>query len=101
MKVRFHSVNFTADIKLLNFVQTKLNKLDVFCDRIVGADAYFKVEPMSDKGNKLVEIKLKVPGKELMVKKTDIYHSLTFSSYLFLFELARFQYNIFQPSGGL
>ena len=41
----------------------------MFCDRIVGADAYFKVEPMSDKGNKLVEIKLKVPGKELMVKK--------------------------------
>ncbi len=69
MKVRFHSVNFTADIKLYNFVQMKLNKLDVFCDRILSADAYFKVEPMSDKGNKLVEIKLRVPGKELMVKK--------------------------------
>ncbi len=69
MKVRFHSVNFTADIKLLNFVQMKLNKLDVFCNRILDADAYFKVEPTSDKGNKLVEIKLRVPGKELMVKK--------------------------------
>ena len=74
MKVRFHSVNFTADIKLLNFVQMKLNKLDVFFDRILDADAYFKVEPMSDKGNKLVEIKLRVPGKELMVKK----HSQSF-----------------------
>ena len=69
MKVRFHSVNFTANIKLLNFVQAKLNKLDMFCDRILDADAYFKVEPMSNKGNKLVEIKLRVPGKELMVKK--------------------------------
>ena len=69
MKVRFHSVNFTADIKLLDFVQLKLNKLDMFCDRILDADAYFKVEPMSDKGNKLVEIKLRLPGKELMVKK--------------------------------
>ena len=69
MKVRFHSVNFTADIKLLNFVQAKLNKLDMFCDRILDADAYFKVEPMSNKGNKLVEIKLRLPGKELMVKK--------------------------------
>ena len=74
MKVRFHSVNFTADIKLLNFVQMKLNKLDVFCDRILDADAYFKVEPISDKGNKLVEIKLRVPGKKLMVKK----HSMSF-----------------------
>ena len=69
MKVRFHSVNFTADIKLLNFVQTKLNKLDVFCNHILDADAYFKVEPMSEKGNKFVEIKLRVPGKELIVKK--------------------------------
>ena len=69
MKIRFHSVNFSADIKLLKFVQTKLNKLDVFFDRIVDADAYFKVEPMSDKGNKFVEIKLRVPGKELIVKK--------------------------------
>ena len=69
MKVRFHPVNFSADIKLLNFVQKKLNKLEVFCDRIISADTYFKVEPMSDKGNKLVEIKLRVPGKKLIVKK--------------------------------
>ena len=74
MKVVFHSVNFTADRKLLNFVQTKLNKLDIFFDRIIDVDAYFKVEPMSDKGNKLVEIKLRVPGKEFMVKK----HSKSF-----------------------
>ena len=74
MKIRFHSVNFTADMKLLNFVQIKLNKLDVFCDRILDADAYFKVEPMSEKGNKLVEIKLRLPGKKLMVKK----HSQSF-----------------------
>ena len=74
MKVRFHSVNFIADIKLLNFVQTKMNKLDVFFDRILDADAYFKVEPMTRKGNKLVEIKLRLPGKELMVKK----HSKSF-----------------------
>jgi putative sigma-54 modulation protein len=71
MKVRFHSVNFTADIKLLDFAQKKMNKLDVFYDHIVDGDAYLKVEPSSDKENKLVEIKLRVPGKELMVKKHD------------------------------
>lgn len=74
MKIRFHLVNITADSKLLNFVQTKLNKLDVFYNRILHADAFFRVEPSSHKGNKLVEIKLRVPGKELMVKK----HSQTF-----------------------
>ena len=74
MKIRFHLVNISADIKLLNFVQTKLNKLDLFYNRILDADAYFVVEPLSHKGNKLVEIKLRVPGKELMVKK----HSQSF-----------------------
>ena len=74
MKVRFHSVNFNADVKLLNFFQSKLNKLDVFFDRIIYADAYFKVEQISHKENKLVEIKLRLPGKELMVKK----HSKSF-----------------------
>ncbi|MCS5663609.1 MAG: ribosome-associated translation inhibitor RaiA [Flavobacteriales bacterium] len=69
MKVRFHSVNFSADVKLLNFVQKKMNKLDVFYDNIVDGDAYLKVEPSSDRENKLVEIKLRVPGKELVVKK--------------------------------
>ena len=84
MKVRFHSVNFTADIKLLNFVQTKLNKLDVFCNSIIDADAYFKVEPISDKGNKLVEIKLRVPGKKLIVKK----HSRSFEGAINLARVA-------------
>ena len=74
MKIRFHLVNITPDIKLLNFVQTKLNKLDLFYNRILYVDAYFLVEPVSYKGNKLVEIKLRVPGKELIVKK----HSQSF-----------------------
>jgi len=69
MEVRFHSVNFTADVKLLNFAQKKMNKLDVFYDHIVGGDAYLKVEPSSNGENKWVEIKLRVPGKELVVKK--------------------------------
>ena len=74
MKIRFHSVNFSADIKLLHFVSNKMKKLNHFFNHIVDADAYFKVEPMSNKCNKLVEIRLRVPGKKLIVKK----HSKTF-----------------------
>jgi len=69
MKVKFHTVNFTADIKLLDFTQKKMDKLDLFYDHILDGDIYLKVEPLSDRGNKLVEIKLRVPGKELVVKK--------------------------------
>ncbi|MCH1437033.1 MAG: HPF/RaiA family ribosome-associated protein [Flavobacteriales bacterium] len=71
MDVRFHSINFAADVKLLDFAQKKINKLDVFYDQIVGGDAYLKVESTSNRDNKWVEIKLRVPGKEIVVKKYD------------------------------
>lgn len=74
MKVRFHSVNFTADIKLLDFIQRKMNKLDLYYDNVVNADAYLKVESSPGRENKYVELKLSVPGKDFFVKK----HSKSF-----------------------
>ncbi|GGD44048.1 HPF/RaiA family ribosome-associated protein [Muriicola marianensis] len=69
MKVQTQAVNFTADIKLLKFIRKRLDKLDVFYNRIVNADVYLKVENASDKENKLVEIKVHVPGDVFIVKK--------------------------------
>lgn len=71
MEVRFHSVNFTADGKLLDFIQKKMNKLELYFDNVVNADAYLKVEPSADRENKFVELKLSVPGKDLIVKKNS------------------------------
>lgn len=71
MKVKFHSVNFTADIKLLHFIQRKLDKIHVFYDKVISINVYLKVESSSDKINKLSEIKLNIPGKDLIVKKTS------------------------------
>lgn len=71
MRVKFHSVNFTADIKLLDFIQRKLDKIHVFYDKVVSINVYLKVESSSDKINKLSEIKLNIPGKDLIVKKTS------------------------------
>lgn len=69
MKVNFQSVNFNADAKLLAFIQAKLDKLDQFYDKILNGEVYLKVENASNKENKLVEIKVHLPGRELMVKK--------------------------------
>ncbi len=69
MKVNTQSVNFSADIKLLNFVQKRLSKLDLFYDRIISSDVYLKVENTSSKQNKIVEIKLHIPKDQFMVKK--------------------------------
>ncbi|UOB16867.1 ribosome hibernation-promoting factor, HPF/YfiA family [Abyssalbus ytuae] len=69
MKVNIQSVNFTVDQKLVNFIQKRLDKLDNFYDRIINADVYLKVENTSAKENKIVEVKVNVPGDGFIVKK--------------------------------
>lgn len=63
------SVNFTADGKLVNFIQKRMDKLDNYYDRIISSDVYLKVENTSVKENKVVEVKVHVPGDEFIVKK--------------------------------
>jgi len=69
MKVNTQSVNFSADKKLVDFIQTKMDRLDHFFDKVIDADVYLKVENRSEKENKLFEVKLNVPGDSYVVKK--------------------------------
>ena len=69
MKVNVNAVNFSADRKLVDFVQIRLNKLDKFYDKVVSTEVFFKIENTSDKENKIVEVKVNVPGDEFLVKK--------------------------------
>jgi putative sigma-54 modulation protein len=69
MKVNVHAVNFNVDKKLVDFVQERLDKLEKYYDKVVSSDVYLKVEKTSDKENKIVEIKIHVPGDDFLVKK--------------------------------
>lgn len=69
MKVNAQSVNFDADKKLLGFIQTRMDKLEIFYDRVISSDVYLKVENTSAKENKIVEIKVHVPKDKFIVKK--------------------------------
>ena len=69
MKVSVHAVNFAVDKKLVDFIQERLGKLEKFYDKVVSADVFLKVEKTSDKENKVVEVKIHVPGDDFMVKK--------------------------------
>jgi putative sigma-54 modulation protein len=69
MKVNVQSVNFKADIKLVDFIQKRLDKLDQFYDHVIDADVFLKVINTSAKENKLVEVKINVPGNDILVKK--------------------------------
>lgn len=69
MKVNAQSVNFNADIKLIEFVQNRLDKLETFYDKVISSDVYLKVENTSSKENKIAEIKLHVPRDKYVIKK--------------------------------
>ena len=81
MKVNAQSVNFSADGKLIDFIQKRMDKLELFYDKVIESDVYLKVENTSAKENKIVEIMVFVPGDKFMVKKQCKYrHFTAFSS---------------------
>lgn len=69
MKVNTQSVNFNADKKLIDFIQKRMDKLDLFYDKVIKSDVYLKLENTSDKENKVFEARVSVPGDSLVVKK--------------------------------
>jgi len=69
MKVNIHAVNFNVDRKLVDFINERLAKLEKFYDKVVSSDVFLKVEKTSEKENKIVEVKIHVPGDDFMVKK--------------------------------
>lgn len=69
MKVFTQSVNFNAEKSLIDYTQAKVASLVKYHDKIVDAEVFLKVQNTSDKENKITEVKINIPGNELMVKK--------------------------------
>jgi putative sigma-54 modulation protein len=69
MKVFTQSVNFNADYKLIDYAKQKVASLVKFHDKIVDAEVFLKVQKTSDKENKITEVKINIPGSELIVKR--------------------------------
>lgn len=69
MRVNTQSVNFNADKKLIEFIQKRMNKLDLFYDKIIQSEVYLKVQNTSNKENKVFEAVVDVPGDSFVVKK--------------------------------
>ncbi len=69
MDIQVHSVHFTADKKLLNFVNDKVNKLELFFDNIIAGEVFLRLDKSQEKENKVAEVKILLPGKELFAKK--------------------------------
>ena len=71
MRVQFQSVNFKADQRLVEYVQDRMDKLEHYYDHIIEGEVFLKVDNTNSPDNKIVEMKLSVPGNDLMVKKEN------------------------------
>lgn len=69
MKVSVQSVNFNIDIELVNFIEKKVNNLEKFHDNILGAEVSLKVQKTSEKENKISELRIILPGNDILIKK--------------------------------
>ena len=69
MNIQIHSIHFDADQKLIDLINKKVEKLNHFFDAIISSEVYLKLDKASTAENKVVEIKLNVPGNDLFVKR--------------------------------
>ncbi len=69
MKLQMHSIHFDADQKLLDFIQKKTDKLETFYDRIIDGEVFMRLEKGDHRENKVLEIKLNIPGNQLFAKE--------------------------------
>ena len=70
MKITIQTVGVTPHEPLKERIEKKLSKLETFYDKIVEAAVYLKIENTSDKNNKTIELVVKIPGNDIVVKKT-------------------------------
>ena len=69
MDLKVNTVHFTADQKLVNFIEEKVKKLEMIYDNIISSEVFLRLDKSSDKENKIAEVKLLIPGNELFAKK--------------------------------
>lgn len=71
MQVTFQTVHFTANQKLKDYISDKLQKLEKFYPKILQATVYLKLENSGQVKDKVIEIKMNVPGNTLIATNSD------------------------------
>lgn len=74
MKWDIQTVGFNADDKLVEYAKEKTLSLGRFFENIVGAEVYLKLDYNDKQENKVVEIKLNIPGNDLYAdSRSDVF----------------------------
>jgi len=73
MNVKMHYVHSDADVKLIEFVSKRIDRLEHISNEIVDVDIFLKLEKTSHrhKNDKVAEIKVNIPHYQFFVKETS------------------------------
>lgn len=69
MNIQIQSVRFTADKKLVDFVEEKVSKLDRYAEDIVSAEVTLHLDKDPEHGNKVAVVQLNVTGDTLVAER--------------------------------
>jgi putative sigma-54 modulation protein len=69
MNVKIQTVHFTADAKLVDYINRKVEKLNTFHDNITKVDVFLKLDNIVHTiKDKIVELRIHVPRRDFFVK---------------------------------
>ena len=68
MKINIQSPGFTVNPELTGYIHEKVEKLSRYCDKIIAGEVALRLDNSDTKENKLCEIRLTIPGNDLMAK---------------------------------
>ena len=72
MNVNIQTVHFDADVRLIDYVNKKLEKISTFHDRIIKVDVFLKLDNVVHTiKDKIAEIRVHVPRHKFFVKATS------------------------------
>lgn len=66
MKIDIQSPRFTVNPELTGFINEKVEKLSRYCGEIITCEVSLRLDNSDTKENKLCEIRLAIPGNDLM-----------------------------------
>jgi len=66
MNITIQTLGFTAKQELTGFVHEKLERLSHFYDKIISSEVCFSVDKSDTKENKVCNIRLVIPGNDLL-----------------------------------
>ncbi len=69
MNININAVGFKADVKLEDFIRDKSGKLSLHFEGVIGCEVTLRLDAAQKVTNKIVEVRVLIPGKDLFSKK--------------------------------